>query len=389
MPKLILNNQQDQTVKKGQKWFTSSRKQTFEISGPAGTGKTTIVYAIVDALGLEMKDVLFMAYIGKAVNALTRKGLFAKTIHSSIYDVTLIPKIDDEGEIILNRNGKKILIPSFNLKKYLPEDVKLLVVDEGSTVSKDYALDILSFGLPVIILGDLNQLPPTFGESYFLKKPDILLTEIMRQAKDNPIIHLSQMALRGERIREGQYGPKCFVIPKDKISDKMLVKSDMVLCGRNKTRQKLNQYIRQNILKIDKQYPTIGEKLICRKNNWKETIDGITFLNNGLIGYVEDVFLDTYNKKTINIDFRPEYMTELCFEDLSIDYRFLFASPEEKETFGLTRTNKFEFAYAITTHLAQGSQGKNVFVYNENMPEQKNWNYTAITRAEEGLIYAI
>ena len=91
---IILTNEQNAAVKDGLKWFKKGYKQVFEITGPAGTGKTTIVKYIIDALGLGLNEVLFVAYVGKAALQLTRSGVNGRTIHSAIYDFTLETKFN-------------------------------------------------------------------------------------------------------------------------------------------------------------------------------------------------------------------------------------------------------------------------------------------------------
>jgi exodeoxyribonuclease-5 len=386
-----LNNQQKLATNESEKWFRSGIKQIFEISGPAGSGKTTIVYYLIQKLGLNPKDVLFMAYVGKATMALARKGNLAHTIHSTIYKLVEVPKLDEDGNTIKKHN-RIVTIPTFIKREELPPNIKLLVIDEGSMVNKQIAEDILSFGLPILVLGDLNQLPPVFGESYFLVNPDVILTEIMRQKENDPIIWLSQQAIKGKSLRIGKYGPKCFIIDKENITDNMLTKSDIVICGKNKTRESINTYVRESIYGINKPFPTKGEKLICRRNNWRESINNDIFLINGLIGYVEDVYLDTYNKSSLCIDFRPEFLETDKFEKIAIDYKYLFASPEQKKIGERGYYNKFEFANAITCHLAQGSQYPKVFIYDEKIGDKfyyRKWLYTAITRAIDGLIIAV
>lgn len=385
-----LNNQQLYAGLEMEKWWTKCMKQVFEISGPAGSGKTTIVSYLIDTLGLKHEEVLFMAYVGKATMALARKGNFAKTIHSSIYDVVYVPKIDEYGNIVM-KNNRVVTVMAFQLKKYLPKSIKLIVIDEGSMLNEKIAKDVLSFGLPVIVLGDLNQLKPIFGNPYFLQNPDVILTEIMRQKANDPIIYLSQRALKGEDIFTGKYGERCYAIYKDQVTDDMFTKPDVVICGKNKTRDEINNYVRKSILKIDSQLPRIGEKVICRQNNWEKSIDNNIFLINGLVGYVENVYMESYNKKSICIDFRPEFLDDKVFKKIAIDYKYLFSSFEEKEN-KRCYYEKFEFANAITCHLAQGSQYPNVLVFNEGFgsrDDRRRWLYTAITRAASGLILAV
>ena len=65
-----------------------------------------------------------------------------------------------------NQKPKKV----FALKEKLNKKIKLIVLDEGSMVNKEIGEDLLSFQIPVIVLGDLNQLPPVFGNPIFFKK---------------------------------------------------------------------------------------------------------------------------------------------------------------------------------------------------------------------------
>lgn len=382
-----LNVQQVKAITLAEKWWKTQHKQVFEISGPAGSGKTTIVYELIKNLGLEHDEVLFMAYVGKAAMVLSMKGNNAKTIHSTIYKLEESPLLDNEGKEI-KKNGRTLTTTRFVKKDFLPHNIKLLVVDEGSMVDIKTGMDILSFGIPVLVLGDLNQLPPVFGEPFFLRNPDVVLTKVMRQSENNPIIYLSQKVLRGERIEYGKYGDKCYVVPRNYINDDVLKNADMIICGKNETRENINKYYRKHIMGIDNNYPVVGDKVVCRQNNWNISIDDNVFLTNGLVGYIENVYLDTYDGRSICIDFRPEFFKDKYFEKIKIDYDYLF-TPVTETNNTKSYYNKFQFARAITCHLAQGSQYNKVLIYRErhgNQEYQRKWDYTAITRAVDGLI---
>jgi len=387
-----LNLQQKYAAEESEKWYRSFNKQTFEISGPAGSGKTTIILELTRRLGLSVEEIAFVAYVGKAAMILSMKGNNAKTIHSTIYNVIDVPRYDEEGKLMM-KNGRVMTHIGFELKPSLDPRVKLLVVDEGSMVNEQVAKDILSFGLPVIVLGDLNQLPPVFGDPYFLNNPDVVLTQIMRQKEDDPIIRLSQMAIKGERLKIGRYGPKCFVIGKDMMTDRLMMESDIIICGKNQTRENINAYYRSEILGIqDLDSPRVGEKIICRQNNWKLSLNGGIFLINGLIGYIDALHLSTFDKQKIDIDFRPEFLQNDRFENISMDYKYLFQPLTDNRKNRFNFANKFQFAYAVTAHLAQGSQYPNVLVYDERIGDwefYRKWLYTAITRAESGLVVAV
>ena len=391
MASIELNDQQEEAVRLGCSWWLRRHKQVFEISGPAGSGKTTLVYSLMERMNIKRENVLFVAFVGKAAMELSRKGNNAQTIHSTIYDLVEVPVLDDDGELII-KNGRVKRRPMFQKKPEVPSNIELFVIDEGGMVNKEIALDILSYGIPVLVLGDLDQLPPVIGDAFFLRNPDVILTKVMRQAEGDPIIHLSQMAKKGIYIPTGKYGDRCYVVMKDQITDDIMKSADIIICGKNKTRENINRHVRYNILGRTQDHPYIGDKIICRQNNWKLKIENDLFLINGMNGYIENIYLDTYNGKHINIDFRPEFLENECFRNIQIDYKYLFMDFEERKNQGRGYVNRFEFGYAITAHLSQGSQYDKVLLFNERMGDERfyrKWLYTAITRAKTHLILSL
>ena len=388
-----LNTEQIHAIYDMESWWNSRNKQVFEISGAAGTGKTTLVRYLIERLGLKYDEVLFVAFMGKAASQLARNGLPAKTIHSAIYDLVKVPERDENGKIIIKENGKVKTIKKFVLKDRIGKHIKLIVLDEGSMVNEDIGKDLLSFDLPVIVLGDLNQLPPVFGNSFFLRKPDVILRKIMRQAEGDPIIWLSQEILNGRKLKPGIYG-KSAVIRREEINEDNFVNSSIVITGTNRLRYSINTKFREEFKQIKNlEMPQYGEKLICRKNNWHKMIDDGIFLTNGTTGFVDYVDKASYNGKTMTIDFRPDF-TKTAFKNITFDYKHLYADPmKEDEPFSYFN-DKMEFAYAITVHSSQGSQWEKVLFLDESYImrdefSRRSFEYTGITRARSSIIIAI
>lgn len=392
------NSGQIRAIYAAEDWWKNSNEQVFEISGAAGTGKTTLVKYIIERLGIGLENTAFVAYMGKAAMQMARNGLPARTIHSFIYDCVQEPVFDENGKPVFSSAGYQKRKLKFELKEReeIPENIELIVVDEASMVSKEIAEDLLSFGIPVIAMGDLNQLDPVFGSSYFLVNPDVILTEIMRQAEDSPIIYLSQEILNNRPLRVGQYG-NCSVIKKSEFNTMMLKDIDIALTGTNKLRYVINDLYRTEIARCKRlDIPCVGEKIICRRNNWNKSIKtkgDEYFLVNGIAGTVEYVDISSYNGKKIDIDFKPDFLPR-SFKNLSIDYKHMYAeygTPEyDAVNLGL---NPFEFAYAITVHLSQGSQYDNVLLFSErgtfDNTAFKKLMYTGITRAKEKITILI
>ena len=172
-------------------WITEKRgPQVFRLFGYAGTGKTTLARHIAENVEGEVQ---FGAYTGKAALVLRSKGCGeARTIHSMIYR----PKDMDSEE------------PSFVLNEDSPASkASLIVIDECSMVDEDLGRDLLSFGKKVLVLGDPAQLPPVKGGGFFTEhEPDCMLTDVHRQAADNPIVRLSMQVRAGERLSIGDHG---------------------------------------------------------------------------------------------------------------------------------------------------------------------------------------
>lgn len=123
-------------------------------------------------LGLTNNDVVFATLTSKASLVLRLKGNPSNTIHKTFYSVY--------------KSGKTF---RFNLKRRINDNIRLIVIDEVSMVNINMLNDILSFGVPVIALGDCGQLSPIFGGNIFdIRKPDVFLTMVMRQSDESGIL---------------------------------------------------------------------------------------------------------------------------------------------------------------------------------------------------------
>src|SRR5690606_22173315 len=138
--------------------------------------------------------------------------------------------------------GKTSIAPTFSLNRQSPvAKAKLVVVDECSMVDEQLGRDLMSCGTPILVLGDPAQLPPISGGGFFTEhEPDHLLTEIHRQARDNPIIRLALEVREGREIEYGEYGA-ARVIGRDEVNQDLVLSADQVLVGTNRTRRRYNQ----------------------------------------------------------------------------------------------------------------------------------------------------
>ena len=318
------------------------------IAGFAGTGKTTLVHFIIQELGLHENQVVFVAYTGKAALVLKQKGnKNAMTAHKLLYHSEELP------------DGTYRHTPRVKLeKKY-----SLVVVDEASMLPQEMIDLLLSHHVHTIFLGDPMQLPPIDSEQTILDHPHVFLDEIVRQALENPIIKLSMDIRNGKRLAYSTDDKRCRIIHREKASDKLLLGADQILCGKNKTRHELNEYMRRLILGNNYgNEPVNGDKVICLKNHWN-TVNSIgNELVNGTIG-------ELYN---ISIKEVPPYGQVIyanfisddggIYRNLMIDYNLIvngqptINSENWKKFSGYPKPFEFAFGYVITCHKAEGSQ---------------------------------
>lgn len=376
---MILTNGQEKGLKVAIERYRHKEPYTV-IAGPAGSGKSSLVRFIIDALDLPEDKVVYITYTGKASLVLRNKGCHnAITAHKLLYHAKEKP----DGTF------------EFKPKKYLDYDYKIIVLDECSMLPEDMWTLLLSHKVHVIALGDKEQLPPVDGDSKILDNPHVILDEVVRQALDSPIIRLSVDIREGKWLEYG--GPKeCRVMPPERVSDKLLMGADQVLCGKNITRHCLNERLRK--IKFGEQYankPLEGDKIICLKNDWGTLADNEEPLINGMVGVLNNIKLEDGRlyKPAMTADFTSN--NNGLYKDLRMDYK-IFTEKEttvNKDNWMMypknARAHEFDYAYAVTVHKYQGSEAEKVVVYDEWLGDRdfhRKWLYTAVTRSSKMLV---
>jgi len=361
-------DKQKEALKAVDRWYheyVTSRKpskQVFYCAGYAGTGKSTLARHFAESVN----NCAFGAYTGKAALVMRKNGCEgARTIHSMIY---IADQNKKTGEVTWHLNRQSFL-----------NDVDLVIIDECSMVDESLAKDLLSFRKPILVLGDPGQLPPVNGAGFFTNRtPDIMLTEIHRQAKDNPIIHLATIIRNGKLPALGQYGQS---VISNKMTTSDLMNADQVLVGRNITRENFNNKIRK-LKGFDPDFPVIGDKLICLQN------DKDLGILNGEMFELKEIL------KTKNTDKSNFFNFRLISQDneerdsflVKVHKSFFLDDIPVPNWKVLKGTQSFNYAYAITAHKSQGSQWNNVFILDESWcfgEDRWKWLYTSVTRASE------
>jgi exodeoxyribonuclease-5 len=393
-----LTPKQENAIKLAKEWDKSNNEKPFVIMGIAGSGKSTLVQFIIEALNIPEEKVAFVTFTGKAASVLTRKKCNACTIHKFFYD------------IVEDSKTKKI---SFKKKEKISDSVELIVIDEFYMVTEEMMNDILSFNKKVIALGDNFQLPPVMSKPNKLdKNPDVYLDEPLRQSLDNPIIYLANRAKNHQRIDFGSYGDNVIVVPNNQLNDEYFL-MDQIIVGKNKTAQKFNNFYRKKFFNTTQPLPVKNEKLICLRNNWNlfttENNVGVNLVN-GITGYIDEDMneMSCYDHlSATRINFRPEFFDESKFKSVLTDtlmfkerlctdkdldnekYADIMKKRWAYNKFEINGfVNIFNFGYAISCYKSQGSEFNSVFFVQETLSKSSYWShlYTGITRASEKLV---
>ena len=366
--------QQDAALRAIAAWHRDSTDQVFYLGGYAGTGKTTIAKEAADACEGEA---IFAAFTGKAALVLQSKGCRgARTIHSLIYSAFEDEVVDEAtGEVlrVAWRYGLNTLSDA--------STADLIVIDECSMVGDRLGEDLLSFGTKVLVLGDPAQLPPVRGEGFFTRvAPDFMLTEIHRQAADNPIIRMSMEVREGRRLQRGGYGDSRVIDVRD-LGQRMVAAADQVLVGRNASRRTVNAKVRR-LQGRDPRRPEPGDRLVCLKNNKDKAL-----LNGGLwtVREVRDGDGDFLSLLIDSLDVAK-------LEARVVVHRLFFDGDPEEIPWTLRRSHdEFTYGYALTVHKAQGSQWDDVLLIDESAAfrqDRARHLYTGLTRAAQRITVA-
>ena len=427
--------------------FTPASDSLYLLKGYAGTGKSSLVGALVKTMTQFEQKTVLLAPTGRAAKVFSNYANHpAFTIHKKIYRQKRFS------------NEPTGFVPMDNLHRDT-----LFIVDEASMISND-GIDSFAFGsgrllddlihyvyagenCRLLLIGDEAQLPPVMQAYSPALKVDVLqayglevfsstMTQIVRQAENSGILfnatHIRNILLSGKTEKY----PKLKVQNFDDIKritgeelidlinssyDKDGIDNTMIITRSNKRSNIYNQGVRNRILYREDELSG-GDMLMITKNNyfWTEQIEEVDFLANGelvevlrvrktqeLYGFrfcdvlvrhpdydieIElKVLLDTLHSDTTGLS--NEKTTEL-FYNIYDDYADLSSKASKMQKMKIDpfyNAVQVKYGYSVTCHKAQGGEWQNVFldvgyITEEHLGENfYRWLYTAITRASKQL----
>lgn len=427
--------------------ISKDEQKTFVLRGYAGTGKTSLMAALVRAMKELQQSIVLLAPTGRAAKVLARYAQTpAYTIHKFIYRQNIL--------------GTDAFSLSFN-----PHKNTIFIVDEASMISGECNNNTFGTGVllndliqyissgercSLLLLGDDAQLPPVgtslspalnidYLKGYGLNVTSYTLTQVARQALDSSILsnatairkQIPSLSSINQYIRPHTFSFKFstdfqsfngsdFIELLEQSYREVGIEETIILTRTNKRTNIYNEGIRARVLWREDALSS-GDRLLISKNNyfWTKDYEGIPFIANGDMLEITRIrnwremygfqFVDA-SLKAIDYDWEidvvlwldtlttdsPESNYQLhrtLFDRISKDYpelqhnrKKLIETIYESPYYNALQ---IRFAYAVTCHKAQGGQWKHVFIDPSNIPieEQDNnyfrWLYTAVTRATE------
>lgn len=428
-------------------FFDREEETLFLLKGYAGTGKTSLVAAIINALvSLEYKVVL-LAPTGRAAKVFaTYAGQAAFTIHKKIYRQKSAK--DGEGFFNLGFNG------GGDTLFFVDEASMIANADmEGNFGSGCLLDDLVEYvyngkNNRLVLIGDVAQLPPVgldispaldkkeLEAAYRFRVVEAHLTDVMRQAEESGILYnaTSVRGLIGEgcdtlKLKTGLF-PDIFRISGGELLEEIDTcyskygeEETIIVCRSNKRANRFNEGIRRTILYREEDFCS-GDRIMVVKNNyfWGADYDKIDFIANGdmatvrRVGKRAELYGHHFVQAVLKIDgYEEEVSAWILLDTLMSDYPALtyeqnkaFYQAVEMDYMHIAskrkrlekiRENEYynvlqvKFAYAVTCHKAQGGQWDAVFIDQGYLTgdmlndEYWRWLYTAITRARSRLYF--
>ena len=429
--------------------FSEDKSALFLLKGYAGTGKTTLIGALVSQLwNAKMKSVL-LAPTGRAAKVISNySGKQAQTIHKHIY----YPKKATNGGVSFTLKQNKMtntlfIVDEASMIPDIPTESKMF--ENGSLLN-----DLLQYAYggkncKVLFIGDTAQLPPvksdlspalnedTLELNFDKNVQSIELNEVVRQTLDSGILK-NATELR-ELLQDTFFDTFKFEIEGYPDIHRLIEGNEIIetlqdsyskhghegstiIVRSNKRANQYNQQIRERIL-FNENELSAGDYLMVVKNNyfWLETNSEAGFIANGDIIEVLEIFsikelytfrfaevkirmvdypnmspfdtvliLDTLTSENASMTYEEsnQLYQEVMkdYEDLTTKYK-KFMAVKNNEFFNALQV---KFSYAITCHKSQGGQWPHVYVEQPYLPDgitkdYLRWLYTAVTRAQEKL----
>ncbi|WP_207532831.1 ATP-dependent DNA helicase [Desertivirga arenae] len=423
-------------------------EECFVLRGYAGTGKTTIIGALVKALPRAGWKMVLLAPTGRAAKVISNySGKKAFTVHKRIYRKK--SAMDLSAGFVLGQNVAVNTV-------FIVDEASMISDESADFSSNSLLADLIEYvfmgeNCKLMLVGDTAQLPPVGSQSspaldvkylkdnFYLNLFSYELTDVVRQQKTSGILQnatairelirqeqelFPQLNVRGFRDIYSMTGEK---LPEGLhyAYDKYGIENSLVICRSNKSANNYNQQIRNRILYREEEL-TGGDYLMVVRNNYywlqQQNENNTSFIANGDIAKVRRMrnieelygfrfanvvleFIDYPDEEPLSckilLDTLYSESPNLSSADNSRFYHAVMEDyadiPDKRKRMEELKKNPYynalqvKFGYAVTCHKAQGGQWDAVFIDQGYLTEEMlntdflRWLYTAVTRPTKEL----
>lgn len=389
--------------------FIRDSSGVFRIFGPAGTGKTVMIRHILNEAA-NLGPIYVCTLSGKAVDVLHSKGIpQAQTIHSLIYR-PISPSPGVIEDLLKRLERTKDARTQAELRGQLQRLTELrwglsgnseklmeggtLILDEAFMIGESILADIQAFPLKILAVGDPFQLPPVKDKPCLAQSnPEVMLTEIHRQAKDSGILRLATEIREGHPLTCRKESDCLVTDMMEVVTPTIMSKFSQVITGKHLTRREINRQIRKE-LGYEGVRPQPGEKLICTSNTPVSLSDGEErIIYNGQELEVEGSEDSSFLSFRMNLRRKRNPKDKFTSEVYSGHFEEHY-DPDELRNYrnhgSIRKLFNADFSYAITCHKAQGSEYDHAVIWDDGMgrnpDDRRRWLYTAVTRARKSAV---
>lgn len=408
-----LSPDQRDAVERALDWFRlpgSGTGKPFAITGPAGSGKSTVLSAIIERTRLQPDAVMLVAPTGKAVQAIKAKlprgwRSRARTVASFLWNHKMNGYRGED--IVFVNTGPKPVDPK----------IRLVIVDEASMVTVQDRDRLREYGR-VLFIGDADQLPPvvadeaseaTHGSGGVLDAPDAVLRTVHRQDADSAVLQVANAVRSGQQPENGVSPDGHVIVLSEEAGqlgveqfDELIARSDVVLSQRNSTRVALNEYVRwkRGFMRHPLDFIPKKDEILVASENFQHPVSKCRVSNGERL--IVEAFVGTRQMR----DDQPELLEFVVrahpegrredSQDWVVSSQML-AGDQIRGSVLMTESVsgprsgvlRADWGYALTVHKAQGSEWPHVLVVDDHNPDhaipQNKWYYVAYSRASAQL----
>ena len=378
-------------------WYQKYNHQVIEISGTIGTGVDRVISQFIEYQEFDPREVMYLSLDQKQVLELAYKRFHAYYLNSIIYKYIrevcfdTLPVFNPNSKILEARIERRV-------RKKLPDDrYRLMIVYDSVLLSKEMIEDLMSFGLPIILVRD-PYLIPAKDPYVFLREPEIQLRDPDPIETRDPITFFARQLLDDNKPAIGTYD-NVSIISKKNLNLYNFRSADMMITLTHETASNINHLYRERILRIDDTRNVPGERMIALSTLYTEKLVNEdekhvkVFLTKGIVGTLSKCPRHALSTKYIPVDFKPEFYHD-PFEEIYIDRFYLNNmdnTPSRQQV--PDEILYVGYAYALQVSLARLSHWDKVVLMLDypdvDQDVYRSMLYTAVTRCKSALTIVV